>query len=214
MRMVLRAFTAGVLGLAVTVAVTAPAAQAQVRLIPQIGVYSAVEDPGRVQGASGLYEIGKYESTFAYGGALEFAAGRGLGIRLGALYASEAETVVSGFGCQTGCPAGVDLLSVNGAFVIRPLRLPLVQPYLSAGGGLKRFDFEPEDLGDGVGQVFSDESEWAGVLGLGAEVGLGLARVAVEVTDHFHWSDREIPGAERDRRDDFFFTVGLVLGGW
>ena len=189
-------------------------AQAQVRLIPQIGVYSAVEAPGSVQGVNGAYEIGKYESTTAYGAALEFGGDQGVGFRVGGLYAPKAETVVSGLGCQTGCPAGVDLLSVHGALVIRPLgRIFLVEPYLVAGGGLKRFDYNPEDLGDGIGQIFSDESKGAGILGIGAAVGLGGAALTFELSDHFHWADPNLDNVGRTRMDDFFFTVGLALGG-
>lgn len=194
--------------------VLAAPATAQIRFIPQIGVYSAVEDPGSVRGVSGLYDIGRYESTFAFGGAVEFAGDRSLGFRLGALYASEAETAVTGLGCSTGCPAGVDLLSFTGALVVRPLQDVLfVEPYLVAGGGLKRFDFEPNDFGDGVGQIFSDDSEWAGILGVGATVDLGGLAVNLEVADHFHWSDLGIPESESRRMDDFFFTLGFVLGG-
>ena len=198
-------------------ALLTPEGSAQIRFIPQIGVYSAVQDPGRIRGASGLYDIGRYESTFAFGGAVEFAGSESLGFRLGGLYASEAETAltqVSGVGCETGCPAGVDLLSVHGALVVRPLRhLLFVEPYALVGGGLKRFDFEPNDFGDGVGQIFSDESEWAGLLGIGAAVDFGGWALRLEVTDHFHWSDLGIPDAESERMDDFFFTAGIVLGG-
>lgn len=187
--------------------------EGQVRLIPQIGVYSAVEDPGAVQGVGGAYEIGKYESTLAYGGSLEFGGDRGASFRFSGLYAPEAETIVSGLGCQAGCPAGVDLLSVTGSLVFRPLgELFFLQPYVLAGGGLKRFDYEPENFGEGIGQVFSDESEWAGLLGIGAEVDLGGAAFTFEVSDHFHWTDRGIVNGDRVRMDDFFFTVGLILG--
>lgn len=212
----LRYAGAGVMG-ALALAVLPPGGTAQIRLIPQIGVYSAVQDPGRIRGASGLYDIGRYESTFAYGGALEFAGTSSLAFRLGGLYASEAETAitaVSGAGCETGCPAGVDLLSVHGALVVRPLRDVLfVEPYALIGGGLKRFDFDPNDFGDGVGQIFSDESEWAGLLGIGAGVDLGGWALMLEVTDHFHWTDFGVPDADSQRMDDFFFTAGIVLGG-
>ena len=197
-------------------ALLAGGAEGQVRFVPQIGVYSAVDDPGSIRGASGLYDIGRYESTLAYGASVEFAGKESVGFRLGGLYASEAETAVTavtGVGCETGCPAGVDLLSITGAVILRPFRdLPVARPYLVAGGGLKRFDFEPNDFGDGVGQVFSDESEWAGLLGIGAEVDLGGLAVTLEVADHFHWSDFGVPGAESRRMDDFFFTAGLILG--
>lgn len=183
------------------------------RLIPQIGLYSAVEAPGSVQGPRGAYEIGKYGSTLAYGGAIEFGGRKGVGLRVAGLYAPKAETAISGSGCQVGCPADVDLLSVTGSLVVRPLgNVFFIQPYLIGGGGLKRFDFEPEGFGDGVGQVFSDESEWAGLLGIGTDVNLGGVGFVMEVADHFHWSDRGIPGGDRTRMDDFFFTVGLVLG--
>ena len=191
--------------------------EGQVRFIPQIGVYSAVDDPGSIRGASGLYDIGRYESTFAYGASVEFAGRESVGFRLGGLYVSEAETAVTavtGVGCETGCRAGVDLLSVTGAVILRPFRdLPVAQPYVVAGGGLKRFNFDPNDFGDGVGQIFSDESEWAGLLGVGAEVDLGGFALTLEVADHFHWSDFGISGAESRRMDDFFFTAGIVLGG-
>lgn len=183
------------------------------RLIPQIGLYSAVEAPGSVRGPAGAYDIAKYESTLAYGGAIEFGGETGVGLRVSGLYAPKAETAISGSGCVTGCPADVDLLSVMGSLVVRPLgNVFFVEPYLVGGGGLKRFDFEPEGFGDGVGQVFSDESEWAGILGLGAEVDLGGLTVVTEVADHFHWSDRGIVNGDKVRMDDFFFTVGLVLG--
>ncbi|NNF28468.1 MAG: hypothetical protein HKN73_14685 [Gemmatimonadetes bacterium] len=212
----LRQVSGGVMGV-LALAMLPLEGTAQVRFLPQIGVYSAVQDPGRIRGASGLYDIGRYESTLAYGGAIEFAGSRSLGFRLGGLYASEAETAitsVTGAGCETGCPAGVDLLSLHGAFVVRPLRDVLfLEPYALIGGGLKRFDFDPNDFGDGVGQVFSDESEWAGLLGVGAGVDLGGWALMLEVADHFHWTDFGVPDGESQRLDDFFFTAGIVLGG-
>ncbi|MGI9628646.1 MAG: hypothetical protein ACR2QM_17560 [Longimicrobiales bacterium] len=183
------------------------------RLIPQIGVYSAVEAPGSVQGPAGAYDIARYESTLAYGGAIEFGGDTGVGLRFSGLYAPKAETAISGSGCVTGCPADVDLLSVMGSLVVRPLgNVFFLEPYLVGGGGLKRFNFEPEGFGDGVGQVFSDASEWGGLLGVGAEVNFGGLTVITEVADHFHWSDRGIVNGDKTRMDDFFFTVGLVLG--
>lgn len=184
--------------------------EAQTRFVPQIGVYSNVADPGSVRGASGAYDIGRHESSTVYGGSVDFGAGRGLSFRIGGLFAPDAVPLAGD--CLGDCEA--DLFSATGSFAVRPFgNLLFFEPYMVAGAGVQRFQSGAEGFGDQVTNVFEDGSVWVGVLGIGAEVDLGGPTVLLELVDHFHRSRIRLPGEERDRIDDFYFTVGLSLGG-
>ena len=121
--------TRGKLGLSTSVAglmlmgsVLAPSspASAQIRLIPQVGLYVPQNDLGRVDGGSETVDIAKKESTLGYGASLELGASGMLGLRIGGVYGSQSDVAVSGVGCS-GCAARSTVIALTGALVLRPL---------------------------------------------------------------------------------------------
>lgn len=185
-------------------------AQGGIRLIPQVGLYAPVSDLGTA--ADGAVEIGKRESTLGFGLALELAARRTVSFRLNGVYGTESEVPVDVVGC-TDCSARSTVAAVTGSAVFRPLpNLIVVQPYLQAGGGLKRYDFDEDDArAEGVDAFVSDQNELTGQLGLGLEFGVLGFRMLIELSDFISGFDTE--GGEGETQHDFFLTVGIPLGG-
>jgi opacity protein-like surface antigen len=184
-------------------------AQAQYRLIPQVGLYTSVSDLGTVDTADGIREVGENETSLAYGLTLDLASFSALGFRVTGIYGSRSEVPVGGIGCTgDGCDIRSTLLGVSGSVVLRllPAGTPL-RPYVLGGGGIKRYDFE--FTGDSqLEDAFGDESKRSWVLGAGIEWNVGFLKGNLEVTDYI--SDSVLK--DGDRRHDFFVTVGLVLG--
>lgn len=200
------ALALALLGLAASVS---PAA-AQLRLIPQAGLYAPVTDLGTVSSGGDAVDVGKRSSSFAWGAGLELGGGDGTGLRVTGLYGTDGEVPVEGVGCDPAtCRSRSTVLALSGAVVLRPLpTLVVVRPYLVLGGGLKRYDFEVEN-GDDVREAFEDGSKGTAHLGAGLEVNLGGLRGTVEVTDFA--SGAALEGADGTQHD-FFVTVGLVIG--
>lgn len=191
----------GLLALSVLVAPTG--AEAQFRLVPQVGLYAATAEFPPPESA---VEFGKRESSLAFGLALELG-----GIRLSGLHATESEVPIDGLGC-TEC-ARSTVTTATLALVIRPLpSLGVAEPFVVLGGGVKRYDFTREDLGDeGTEAVLSDSNDLTAHFGVGLDLGLGGIRGRLEVQDLMSRFDAE--GIEPEFQHDLFFTVGLVLGG-
>ncbi len=190
------------------------AADAQLRFTPRVGLYAPLGDLGQVDSGSDAVELGERESTLAFGLGIELGDGSGTAFRLDGFYATESEVPVEGVGCAPGeCSPRSTLAAVTGSVVLRPLpSLAVVHPYLLAGGGLKRYDFEEEDLrAEGLDAFVSDQNQWAGHVGLGAEVRLGVVRAVVELSDLFGPFEGEDDGG--DFQHDLFLTIGIVVGG-
>jgi hypothetical protein len=154
-------------------------------------------------------DIGKKESTLAYGGLVEFGNRDSRAAwRIGALYASESDVPVGGVGCAGCGPARSTVLVAAATVVLRPVSLVLVRPYLLGGVGAKRYDFSSDT---GLDALDDGQTRLTGQLGLGTEVNLGVLRFIVELSDYI--SSIEIEEESGDLQHDFFFTVGLVLGG-
>lgn len=195
-------------------ALLAPAAaDAQLRFIPQVGLYAPATDLPSLDEA---IEIEK-ESTLAFGLAVEFGNADATSLRVNVLHATDSEVPVADVGCEEDC-ARSSLTAATAAVVLRPLpNLILVRPYLLAGAGLKRYDFSRDDLEDeGLRAVLNDQNQLTGHLGVGAEVGLGLVRLTAEVSDLISdFETDDVPENEQESKlqHDFFLTLGVVIGG-
>ena len=158
---------------------------AQLRIIPQGGLYVPVTDLGTVNTTEGAWDVGKRESSFAYGLTLESSGAGALSFRISGIYGSDSEVPVGGVGCQgSACNLRSTVLGLSGGIALRvlPQGSPL-RPYLLAGGGLKRYDFDfrsDSPVKDAVG----DEAKAAAVLGLGFDWDIGILRGIVELTDY------------------------------
>jgi len=184
--------------------------EAQFRLIPKVGLYADVTDLGTVDTADGIKDVGEHETSLAYGLSLDFGSYNTFGFRVTGLYGSDAEVPVGGIGCSgTECVLRTTVLGVSGDVVLRLLPPgSILRPYLAAGAGIKRYDFE-FSTDSQLDDAFGDESKFSGVLGVGMDWNLGILKGNVEVTDYISSSAIE----DGDRQHDFFVTVGLILGG-
>jgi hypothetical protein len=123
---------------------------------------------------------------------------------------------VLGFGCAD-CAARSTVAVLTGSVVVRPVpSLILVRPYLQGGLGLKRYDFDEDDLrAEGLDAFLNDQNKLTGQLGVGTELNLALIRLFVEVTDFISGFDVGSGASEEagEMQHDFFISVGLPLGG-
>ena len=184
-------------------------ASAQLRFIPQAGLYAPVSDLGEVDTGSEIWELGKRESSLAYGLGIELGGEGVASLRLGAVYGSESEVPIDGVGCTgAACTLRSTVLTGTAALIVRPIPgLAVVKPYLVLGGGLKRYDFDFQN--EGFGDLFGDESEATGRLGLGLGFDLGAAGIRLEVSDYFNGA----VFSNGDTQHDFIVTLGLSIGG-
>lgn len=176
-----------------------------------------LSDLGRVGSGSDAVEIADRESTLGLGLAVEFGARRPWSFRVNGVYGTESDVPVGGVGCPD-CEARSTVAALTGSVAFRPLpSLIVAQPYLQAGAGLKRYDFDEEDLrAEGLDAFLSDQNELTGQLGVGLEVNvLGFARLLFEISDlisGFDLGDDQTT-AEEETQHDFFITVGIAIGG-
>lgn len=183
--------------------------EAQLRFVPQAGLYASVSDLGTVDSPEGALNVGEQDSSLAFGLTLDFESEGALGFRLSGTYGTDSEVPVGGIGCTgADCELRSTVLGLSAAAVLRPFSpgFPL-RPYLLAGGGLKHYNF---DFGadSPLKEAFGDESMATGVLGLGLEWNLAILRGTLEVTDYFSESVLD----DGDTQHDFFVMVGLILG--
>jgi hypothetical protein len=197
---------------ALVCALSATPAAAQMRLIPQVGVYSQFSSfPAP---SAGLDEV-KKSASLAFGAALELGQPDNVSFRVNVLHATDSEVPVGDFGCTGSDCARSTVSTATATLALRPLpNIILFRPYLLAGGGVKRYDFTKDDLqNEGLGSVLSDQNQLTGHLGGGIEVNLGLLRVNGEISDLLSKFDNGENTSESDElQHDMFFTVGLVIG--
>ncbi len=198
-------------------------AQTSVRLLPQVGAYSPLGELGEIR-SNGETAIGagRRSSTLAWGLGLEAGPARaGTSLRLHLGYGTNSEIPVWGLECQ-GCSARSTLLTANAAAVLRPIpRLVLVQPYLMVGAGVKRYDFEVQDMeGERWRDLLRDQTRPAGQLGLGVEASLLGLRTQWElngfVSRFQEGSNGSGPGSSNNGsslQTDLILTLSIPLGG-
>src|SRR5688572_22420689 len=141
---------------AVFLAAAAPAA-AQLRLIPQVGLYTPfAELPSPRAGADTL----KKQGSLAYGVALELGTPDKVSFRLNVLHATDSEVPYTEVGCDEDC-ARSTVSTATATLALRPFpNIIIVQPYLLLGGGVKRYDFTLENLQDeGVEAILNDQNQ-------------------------------------------------------
>ncbi len=182
---------------------------AQLRFIPQGGLYVSVSDLGTVDSAEGAREVGEREASLALGLTLDLASAHALGFRVTGLYGTDSEVPVGGVGCTgSACELRSTMLGLSASLVLRVLpEASPFRPYILGGGGLKRYDF---DFGSGsqLEDAIGDESKGAAVWGVGFDWNLLVLKGNLELTDYVSGSILE----DGNSQHDFFLTVGLILG--
>ena len=185
--------------LAASVLLVPGAASAQgIKVTPSVGVYIPASDLYQLRDQSQQLTVDK-EGTLAFGVNVELGMLRGT-----VAYASGAQLNERGVQNQDDIGEG-KLLAVAADLVLRPIpRLILVQPYVIAGAGLRREDY---DYNSGVAGAFpSDQSDFALHAGLGLDVSLGGLGLTAEISD-FVTQDEDDKWAQHDA----FAFVGLKL---
>lgn len=186
------------------IAMAAPAqAQNRLSVTPLIGGYIPGNDIHDLRDGAEEVTVDK-----------EAALGLGLNVEFGWLrgslaYASGATVNVANVTDPTleGEIGEGNVLAVAADVVFRPLpRLIVVQPYLLAGAGPKRTDYDWET--EGAADVFpEDQSDFALHIGVGADISLGSVGLVVEVTDFISNEGNDSFG-----RHDAFGMLGLKIG--
>jgi hypothetical protein len=174
------------------------AANAQgISVTPAVGVYIPASDLYNLRDEAQQITVDK-EGAFALGLNIEAGILRGT-----IAYASGAQLNERGVQNQDDIGDG-QLLAVAADLVLRPIpRLIIVQPYIIAGAGLRREDYDYND--DGIGNALpSDQSDFAFHAGLGLDVSLGGLGLTAEITDFITQDEDD----KWDQHDAFAF-VGL-----
>lgn len=174
--------------------------QAQgITITPQIGVYVPGDDFESLRAGADSIRVDN-EGTLALGFNVDLGFLRG-----SVAYASAAKLNRRGISGQDEIGEG-KLLAVAGDLVLRPIpRILILQPYLLAGAGLRRADYDYDD--DGISDAFPEnESDFALHAGIGADIMLGPIGIAAEITDFISKNQDD----EWKRHDGFGF-VGVKL---
>lgn len=191
--------------LAALAAGAAPA-DAQVALIPKVGAFSPSGDLGDFDG-----NTQELEGSFAVGLAAEFGLPvLPFDIRAGFDYATDTKVTREGLG-DAGSAPNATLLALTADAVIRG-GSGILQPYFLFGGGIKRYDISEDELRSGNQDVILDEdqSDFAGHVGAGLALGLGIVSVTFEVSDYI--SQFEAADGNSELQNDLFFMLGARIG--
>jgi hypothetical protein len=98
----------------------------------------------------------------------------------------------------------IDVIALTGDLVFRPLpRILVVQPYLLAGAGIKKYS--ANDANDAI----DGESDFTGHVGIGADLRAGPVSLLAEISDYI--SSFELGGNSK-LQNDVFVMVGLRIG--
>lgn len=179
------------------------------KLNPRIGLYQPLTNLADAPGA-----VAEMKGSLAIGLGAELQLGAlPFGLRANLDYATSSEVQLSGGSVTTSESPNATLLALVGDLMFRPLpKLIIVQPYLFAGGGVKKYDVSTSDA------VFADlksASDPTVHLGGGLDLGLGPLALNAEVGDYISWSDFQgsLSGnSDTKTQHDLFLTVGLSIG--
>ncbi|HEX6587870.1 MAG TPA: outer membrane beta-barrel protein [Longimicrobiales bacterium] len=197
--------------LAAAVLIAAPVS-GQVTIVPKVGFYSPANDLQAAQDALGEV-VDDRGGSLALGAALEFGVPMtSLGVRVGFDYVTGSEFTYEDE-ASVEATAEQTMLAITGDVVLRPIpRLIIVQPYLLAGAGVKRYDFSfEEDAGTDVETAFPEsETDFTVHAGIGVDLGLGPIALIAEVSDYISWY--ETGEDESEMQNDLFLMAGVRLG--
>ena len=208
------------LALLAGVAVTGAPAAAQVpgldvQLVPKVGFYSPVTDLQAAADAAGEI-VDDRGGSLAIGLALDLGVPLSpLNVRVGFDYVTASEfTYADTTGADLEANGEQTMLAIAGDVILRPIpKLLIVQPYLLAGAGVKRYDFSFADAADGsdVEEAFPEsETDFTVHAGLGLDLGIGPIALVAELSDYVSWYDAE--GGDSEMQHDLFVMAGVRVG--
>ena len=183
-------------------------------LVPKVGFYFPAADLEAAATAAGEV-VDDRGGSLALGLGLDFGPGP-LSFRAGFDYVTGSEfSYADTTGANLEATGEQTMLAVAAGVVLRPLpRLVIVQPYLLAGAGVKRYDFEFSDVdtGSDVEEVFPDsQTDFTLHAGIGLDVGLGPIALVAEASDYVSWFEPE-GGDGSDMQHDIFLMAGIRVG--
>ena len=185
-------------------------------LVPKVGFYAPATDLETAQSAAGQI-VDDRGGSLAVGLALDFAVPFApVGFRVGFDYVTSSEfTYADTTGADLEATAEQTMLALAADIVLRPLpKLLIVQPYLLAGAGVKRYDFSfSETDGDtSIEEAFPDsETDFTVHAALGLDVGIGPIALVAELGDYVSWYEPE-GGDESELQNDLFIMAGIRVG--
>ena len=188
-------FTRSIL-LALGILAVPAAASAQFGIIPRVGIYIPAGEFAEIDDeVEGVFEVDK-EAAFALGATLEISR----------LYVS-VDYVTGSQLSSDGLDDGDDLgngsmLALAGGFVIRPA-IPLLQPHIRLGAGVKRQNYSFDDQGLDV-DFPDDDTDFALHGAVGLSLMLGGLGVSAELADYVT--------ADGFAPNDLILSLGLRLG--
>ena len=208
------------LSLLAGVALTGAPAAAQVpgldvQLVPKVGFYSPVTDLQAAADAAGEI-VDDRGGSLAFGLALDLGVPLSpLNVRVGFDYVTASEfTYADTTGADLEANGEQTMLAIAGDVILRPIpKLLIVQPYLLAGAGVKRYDFSFADAADGsdVEEAFPEsETDFTVHAGLGLDLGIGPIALVAELSDYVSWYDAE--GGDSEMQHDLFVMAGVRVG--
>lgn len=185
-----------------------------VSLVPKVGFYMAAADLATAAAAAGEI-VDDRGGSLAVGLGLDFAVPVApVSFRVGFDYVTSSEftyqdtAAVESTGEQT-------MLAIAGDIVLRPIpRLLVLQPYLLAGAGVKRYDFSFEEAaGDtDIEDAFPEsQTDFTLHAGLGLDLGLGPIALVAEAGDYISWYEAE-GGDGSELQNDVFLMAGIRVG--
>jgi opacity protein-like surface antigen len=172
-------------------------------IVPKIGAEMPLSDLPTTPSAEAVKSL---SGAFAWGVAAELGL-PGLPFNLRAnVDATTKKSVSPATGITTG---SVDqtMMTIFGDLVFRPLpKLILVQPYVMAGLGVKRYNYSLSDPADLFQRSFTDRNDLAYHLGVGVDIG----PLVVEANDYMN--KYAFDGGGSKFQHDVFIMAGLRLG--
>lgn len=172
-------------------------------IVPKIGAEMPLSDLPTTPSAEAVKSL---SGAFAWGVAAELGL-PGLPFNLRAnVDATTKKSISPATGVTTG---SVDqtMMTIFGDLVFRPLpKLILVQPYVMAGLGVKRYNYSLSDPVDLFQRSFTDRNDLAYHLGVGVDIG----PLVVEANDYMN--KYAFDGGGSKFQHDVFIMAGLRLG--
>lgn len=201
-----RSYAAVAAALALCVIVPGRSDAQGLRFTPWLGAYAPSDNIGTLQTVT----VGKQHTTFAFGGDLDIGGTTFLGLRAGGSYATSSDVPIEGIGCED-CSTRRNVLALTGGIVVRPLPLPGIRPYATAGAGVKWYNFNHD--GQGVNALLDDDRRFTFNIGAGILL-LPDSPVGIVIEANDYMSRYEFPDTEEESRTvhDLFFKVGLSFG--
>jgi hypothetical protein len=182
------------MGIACALVALPAAAAAQIGITPRVGIYIPAGEFSEFEDqAEQTIEVDK-EAALTLGATLDL--GR---FYAGFDYVTGSTLTESGVGGEDEVGDGTLLAAAAG--IRLQLGLPLIQPHVRLGAGLKRLDFSFDD--DDLNEI-DDETDFTLHGALGATVGLGGLGITAELSDYVT--------ADGFAPNDFMLTLGLRLG--